>query len=120
MFSAPVIPRTIINIGLRNMLMDIMMLYADRITMKIPAANMPKDKILPTVCATLNTSRASVPVVSLNIGFFLGMKSGARTEISLSFLLFLANLFHIQYYFFNLVNPVYVQKPQCLAALQLL
>jgi len=80
--------------------MDIMRLYADRITMKIPVANMPKDKILPNICTTLNTSRASVPVVSLKIGFFLGMKSGARTEISLSFLSFLANFFHI-YTFFN-------------------
>jgi hypothetical protein len=73
MFNAPTRPRTPRKSGLKNILTEVSMLYVEKNATKMPTAKMIKEKTLPTSPATLKTSKASVPVVSLKIGARLGI-----------------------------------------------
>ncbi len=73
MFSTPTRPRTTTKTGFKNILAELRILLADRTKIKIPTAIMAKDKNLLIISATLKTSNASVPVVSLKTGALLGM-----------------------------------------------
>ena len=73
MFRAPTRPKTPTKNGVKNMLVAVVRLYAERMMVKMPMANIAKDNSLPIDSATLKTSRASVPVVSLKTGSRLGM-----------------------------------------------
>ena len=72
-FRAPMKPKTPTKSVFKKMLIEVRMLYADRTVTKIPTAIITKDNILPTVSATLKTSKASVPVVSFRIDSLFGM-----------------------------------------------
>ena len=70
---APTKPKTLMKSGFKNILMDVRKLYTDRTITKMPTAIITKDNTLPTFSATVKTSKASVPVVSLKIGALLGI-----------------------------------------------
>ena len=73
MFSAPTRPRTPRKSGFKNILTEVSMVYAEKTATNMPTTKIIKEKNLPTVPATLKTSNASVPVVSLKIGARLGI-----------------------------------------------